>query len=110
MIDRAVRFIEPFTTRTATTTTTDIEIPVTEILGRIFIQTSRPPPLLYWYCSLFSVMALYLPRLTVLVTIEAERPGTLNLRKFRKTPWNSAFWRLLGGHIQKKSLVDSRIT
>ena len=103
MIDRAVRFNEPFTTRTATTTTTDIEIPVTEILGRIFIQTSRPPPLLYWYCSLFSVMALYLPRLTVLVTIEAERPGILNLRKFRKTPWKVHFLASFGGPYSKKN-------
>jgi hypothetical protein len=77
---------------------------------------------------------LYLPRLTALVTIEADRPGAwfsgplgpyqawfpgiCLSRDFKraKVPGNPfkslfLFWRLLGGHIKKKlfSRVDSRI-
>jgi hypothetical protein len=76
-------------------------------------------------------LALYLPRLAVLVTIEADRPGAwfpgplgqyltflpaiwlsrnFNRAKVPGTPMKSPFlfWRLLGGHIQKKTIFASR--
>ena len=75
-------------------------------------------------------LMLYLPRLAVLVRIEADRPGawfpgplgpyltffppsslvgTLNVRKYRETPWKLLFvLASFGGSYSKKSIFANR--